>query len=360
MTVFEQVNRPMSEPRPASSTASATAAGDTGSVDRTLLVPWRRLPFPLPWDRLFPGPGPLHLEIGFGDGRYTARLAAERPEDRFVGFEISGASLLRAVRRLQRERLDNVRLLKVGAQFGLRNLFGPASLASITVNFPDPWPKERHHKHRLLTSGFYALAATRLRPGGWIQLATDHDEYFAYACAEAESLGLFEVVAAEAPPAVFETKYALKWRGQGKRLHFVSFVYSGAATPPILPLEGPATMPHALLRGELPAAFTFSKQVLAYGAGHVILHEVARTVPNAEEDVAPGMQERWLVRATIDEPDLRQQLLVVVQRRHQDELIVRLETFGDPIITPTARGAVHAVTEWMLSLGGVRVKERNY
>lgn len=332
--------------------------GKTSFPERSLL-PWRSLAFPPDWAAQFAAPTsaslPLHLEVGFGDGRYTVRRALAAPEERFVGLEISSVSVQRAVAKVRREGLQNVKLLKVGATFAVRHLFAPGALSSITVNFPDPWPKDRHAKNRLLQRSFFSLAASRLRPGGEIRLATDHPEYLAFARAEGAASGLYRLSEPEVPAAVFETKYALKWRGQGKPLHYQVFTYEGTPTPAYPPLERPHTMPHALLSGPLPETPSFSKQVLPYGDGHVILHEVARRVGNAET------AEKWLVRVTVDEPDMRQQLLAVVKRRSGDELIVRLESFGDPIITKTVRGAVHAVTEWLLSQSAeLSVKERNY
>ena len=317
------------------------------------LLPWRRLPFPAPWESIFGSDGELHLEVGFGDGRYTSRRASERPEDRFVGLEISTASVMRAVRRMKREQASNVRLLKVGAQFAVRHLFAPGSLATITVNFPDPWPKERHEKNRLLSGRFFELCASRLESGGAVLLATDHPEYLEFARIEARSTELFDLEEREPPAAVFETKYALKWKEQGKPLYYQAFVDRGLPAPEFPILERPNQMPHALLNGNPPLTPQFSKRVLPYADGHVILHEIARSL-SAEA------QERLLVRATVDEPDLKQQLLVAVQRREGGELIVRLEPFGDPVITKTARGAVHDVTEWLLEQPGIRVLERNY
>lgn len=320
------------------------------------LLPWRRLPFPADWDAAFDRSGPLHLEVGFGDGRYTARRALERPEERFVGLEISSASVQRALRRLRREGIPNVRILKVGAQFAVRHLFAPGSLEDITVNFPDPWPKERHAKHRLLQRSFFELAASRLAVGGAVLLATDHPDYLDFARSEARASGLFDAREAEPPDAVFETKYALKWRTQGKPLYYQVFARRDLPAPEFPILERPDEMPHALLHGELPETLAFAKQVAEYGDGHVILHEVARSLPSASR----GEAERLLVRASVEEPDLKQQLLVLVQRREGDEWIVRLESFGDPIITATVRGAVHAVTEWLAGAPGLRVSERNY
>lgn len=324
------------------------------------LLPWRTRPFPVDWDHEFGREGELHLEIGFGDGRFTTRRALAHPDARFVGLEISSASVQRALRRVKREGIGNVRLVKLGAQFALRQLFARQALSGIVVNFPDPWPKERHSDRRLLQRDFFRLAASRLRAGGAVCLATDHPEYLAFALEQAELAGGFEAVPGPPPPAVFETKYALKWKEQGKPLHYVEFRYDGGPTDAYPPLERPTTMPHALLAGALPASAPFDKVVLAYGEGHVILHEVARRFGGAGGDDGDATVEHWWIRASVDEPDIRQHLLVLVRQRSADEVIVRLEPFGDPIITPTVRGAVHAATEWLLRATDLTVTARNY
>ncbi len=318
------------------------------------LLAWRTLPFPAPWEELFGRSGPLVVEVGFGDGRFTVRRALAEPDSRFVGLEVSSGSLQRALRRVKREGVDNVRLAKSGAHVALRQLFAPGSVDVVVVNFPCPWPKERHAKHRLLQRAFFELAGSRLKPGGELRLATDHPDYLEFALAEGAESGLYETLRPPAPDDVFETKYALKWREQGKPLHYVVFRRNDAAAPPTETWERPTIMPHALLRGRLPESAPFSKIVTEYASGHVVLHELA-VVTGGEEGAG-----RWLVRATIEEPDLRQQLLVLAQQRTPDEVIVRLETFGDPLITPTVRGAVHATTEWLNGVTDLEVTARNY
>lgn len=312
-----------------------------------LILQWRRYPFPIAWDAQFGAAqaADLHLEIGFGDGRYTLSSARRQPMAAFVGMEISSASLLRAYRRIAAAGPSNVRLLKVGARFGLRHLFGPATLGSITVNFPDPWPKHRHAKHRLLKRSFFELAAARLVRGGRIKLATDHGDYLDFAKREAEASGLYQVEQAPVPEEVERTKYALKWRSQGRRLYYQVFTCQGGPAVPSIPiLERDVPMPHALLSGTLPERPEFGKQVVSYADGHVVVHELSRVVASDK-----GERERWLLRATVQEPDLRQQVLVSVTNRGHAELIVQIEPFGDPVLTSTTRGAVHAVAEWLLA-----------
>lgn len=332
--------------------------------ENRVLLPWRQEAFPVDWVTEFKRDAPLHLEVGFGDGRFTVRRALKYLEHQFIGLEISSASLQRGWKKINREGLTNVRLIKLGAQFAVRHLFAPDSLDSIVVNFPDPWPKDKHEKYRLLQDSFFRLAATRLKKGGCINLATDHPEYLAFAQAQAKLSGFYDLLSAEPPEAVFETKYALKWKGQGKPLFYQVFRYNGTSSEDYPNLERPRIMPHALIQGRLPEnqaleQLEFSKVVLPYAQGHVILHEVMRSL-GSDEDVGTH-KDKWIVRATIDEPDLKQQLLVAVKRRTDEELIVRLEPFGDPVITKTTRGAVHAVTEWLLTLpADIRVLERNY
>jgi tRNA (guanine-N7-)-methyltransferase len=315
------------------------------------LIAWRSRPFPLDWREVFPAVTALHLEVGFGDGRYTVRRALDAPAEQFVGIEISGVSVLRALRKVQQAGARNIALLKGSAQVILQQSFAAASLQDITVNFPDPWPKGRHEDNRLLKRAFFELAASRLVPGGSILLATDHPGYLEFARSEGLASGLFTLAEAEPPAAVFETKYALKWKTQGKPLYYQPFVRNDAAAAEFPQLERPLVMPHSLLQGEIPATPEFTKQVFPYGGGHVIVHEAARSAQ---------AETRWLFRVTVDEPSLIQQLLVAFQRRPDGSLIVRLEPFGDPVVTPAVRGAVHGVTEWALRQPGITLLERHY
>ena len=319
------------------------------------LIPWRKFYFPIDWNTQFKNDNPnLHLEIGFGDGRYTVHRALRAPEDHFVGLEISSGSIQRAVKGIKRAGLDNVFVLKAAAEFAVQHLFTENSLESITVNFPDPWPKEKHEKNRLLQRSFYHLASTRLKPGGVIKLATDHPDYFEFACSEAIASGLYDLVDAEAPEAVFETKYALKWKEMGKPLFYKRFELKEKSQTEFPILQRGQEMPHSILKGTIPTEVPFEKQILEYSHGHVVLHEVS----SSWSKQARG---RLLIRSTINEPHLKQQLLILVKQRQDEEIVVSLASFGDPIITKTTRGAIHAATEWLLSLDqGLTVERRDY
>jgi tRNA (guanine-N7-)-methyltransferase len=320
------------------------------STPERIFLPWRAVPHPVDWSTVFGRSAPLHLEVGFGDGRYTAARAKAEPEMDTVGLELSGASVLRALRRFRRDGIQNVRILKAPAEVAVRQLFAPHTLASITVNFPDPWPKDRHEHHRLLRVPFFQLAATRLQPGGEVRLASDHLPYVEFARAQALASGVARLVERPVPEAVFETKYALKWRGQGKPLYYQVFVLE-AGDHAVAAMGRSDDMPHALLEGKLPTLDGFEKLVVAAADGHVIVHEAARAL---------GGHERLLFRVTIDEPELTQQLLVIAERRAGGEVIVRLEGFGDPMITPTVRAAIGVVGDHLATVGGMRYLARNH
>ncbi|MFL6155647.1 MAG: tRNA (guanosine(46)-N7)-methyltransferase TrmB [Marmoricola sp.] len=120
---------------------------------------------------------PLIVEIGSGIGEATAVLAAARPAYNVVAFEVWRPGVAHTLGLLAEEGATNVRLLSVDAVWSLTNLVAPGTLEELWTFFPDPWPKKRHHKRRLVTPEFAALVVTRLRSGGSWRLATDWAEY---------------------------------------------------------------------------------------------------------------------------------------------------------------------------------------
>ncbi|WP_157079777.1 tRNA (guanosine(46)-N7)-methyltransferase TrmB [Skermania piniformis] len=125
----------------------------------------------------FGRPGPVVLEIGCGTGTATAAMASAEPATNLLGVEVYLPGLAQLVHRIERDRIDNLRLLRGDAVEVLQHLTAPASLTAVRVFFPDPWPKSRHHKRRLLQPATVRLIADRLVPGGTLHVATDHPEY---------------------------------------------------------------------------------------------------------------------------------------------------------------------------------------
>ena len=120
---------------------------------------------------------PLVVEIGSGVGEATAVLAAARPEYDVLAFEVWRPGVADTLWRVAEAGADNVRLIAVDAVWSLEHLLGPGQVAELWTFFPDPWPKTRHRKRRLVTTSFARLAASRLAPGAVWRLATDWADY---------------------------------------------------------------------------------------------------------------------------------------------------------------------------------------
>lgn len=131
------------------------------------------------WDlaQLFGREAPVGLEVGFGMGQALVDWARERPDWNLLGIEVYQPGIGSALLGLQREELGNVRIVEAPAEQVLEDNIPPASLAEVRVFFPDPWPKKRHHKRRLVNAAFADLVASRLRPGGLMWVATDWEPY---------------------------------------------------------------------------------------------------------------------------------------------------------------------------------------
>ena len=120
---------------------------------------------------------PLVLEIGSGMGETTVEVAAAHPEAEFIAVEVHGPGVGSLLNRIHSRDLKNLRVIRHDAMDVLQNMIADASLAAIHLFFPDPWPKKRHHKRRMVQPAFAALAASRLRQGGILHAATDWPDY---------------------------------------------------------------------------------------------------------------------------------------------------------------------------------------
>lgn len=138
-------------------------------------IPFR--PEPLDLDQVFGRTAPRILEIGFGMGETTATIAAEHPETDFIGVEVHPPGIGSLLKEIEARGLTNLRIIPHDAVEVLTHMIPPESLDGLHIFFPDPWPKKRHHKRRLIQPPFVALATDRLKPGGYIHVATDWQPY---------------------------------------------------------------------------------------------------------------------------------------------------------------------------------------
>jgi tRNA (guanine-N7-)-methyltransferase len=154
------------------SNAQARALSEVG--------PRLALPFedtPPDFAQVFGRRAPLVVEIGFGMGESTAAIAALKPEVDFLGLEVHSPGVGALLKLCEERGLANVRVVQHDAVEVLKSMIADASVSGFHIFFPDPWPKKRHHKRRLIQPELVSLLAQKLVPGGYLHLATDWEDY---------------------------------------------------------------------------------------------------------------------------------------------------------------------------------------
>jgi tRNA (guanine-N7-)-methyltransferase len=184
------------------------------------------------WEEIFaPDVEPplgLVVDIGFGRGELLIDAAQKEPHRAFVGIERSFKRTLKMARRLARLGIGNVRLVESSAQTAISEFFPERSIECAWINFPDPWPKDRHAGRRLVQAPFIGDLALRLAEGGLLHLATDDA---AYAAQMAEVLAGQPLLENRYAPAAFRreksdritTAYELEWESSGRSSHYFSY-----------------------------------------------------------------------------------------------------------------------------------------
>ncbi|MFP4113703.1 MAG: tRNA (guanosine(46)-N7)-methyltransferase TrmB [Spirochaetota bacterium] len=176
----------------------------------------RREERPVDPTRLFPVPDrPLVLEIGFGMGAATAELAENFPQTNYLGVEVYKPGVGKLLSRIEERGLENVRIIHDDAILVLEQMVPPSSLDGIHLFFPDPWPKKRHHKRRIVRPALTQTMAQRLRPGGYLYMVTDWAEYAHAALDVLETTpGLENPYQGFAPPQAWRPRTAFETKGR--------------------------------------------------------------------------------------------------------------------------------------------------
>ncbi|MCC6801733.1 MAG: tRNA (guanosine(46)-N7)-methyltransferase TrmB [Anaerolineae bacterium] len=308
------------------------------------------LPAPTDWAALFGVARPLIVEIGFGQGAYLLHLARRFPDANIIGLEISNRSLVRAERKIEHERLTNVRIVHSMAETALHHLFAPASIWQAHINFPDPWFKTDHSHRRLMQRDTLDAIVNRLAPGGELYLATD---ILAYAEMSHHLLtatpGLDNLLPgawANEMPGRIVTKYEAAARREGRDCYY--FAYRRNESPaPDVPVVKDAPMPHIVFASLLTLEDMIERfEPIQYGEGgtHVNLSH------------AYLGREALLIEAHVGEPTITQRVaLVIVTRQHPDtpgarEYTLQLSTIGQPRPTAGIHLAVRRLMDWLMEL----------
>lgn len=140
------------------------------------------------WQEIFGNDNPIHIEIGMGKGRFIHTMAKSHPKINYVGIEKYSSVLLRAIQKMEREQLPNLKFLRMDAE-NITTVFAPGEVDKIYLNFSDPWPKDRHAKRRLPSREFLARYNMILKAEGRLEFKTDNRELFDFAVEESEAAG---------------------------------------------------------------------------------------------------------------------------------------------------------------------------
>lgn len=190
---------------------------------------------PMDFSTLYGNSNPVELEIGMGKGTFLTEQAKARPEVNFFGIEWANWFWRYATDRLRRNGCINARTVRAEALFFLREHVAAESLSVLHVYFPDPWPKARHHKRRLIQLPFMSEVLRVLRPGGRLQVVTDHQGYFEENIDPAVRASVLNVVEYNRPGSAGDgefvgTNFERKYRRQGRPFNAIAAVKATGAT----------------------------------------------------------------------------------------------------------------------------------
>jgi tRNA (guanine-N7-)-methyltransferase len=306
------------------------SARPLGDALHHYLIPWLQLDWPLDWQQVVGRNAPLVVEIGFGNGQFLIRQAEHSPGVTVVGIELSWGWVRHLARRLDEAGLSHVRLIHGEAQVALQHLFSSNSVSEIFINFPDPWPKKRHHSRRLIQAELLRLVHDRLAPSGRVTIATDHPDYAAWISAMLERQTALQpcfcTTAVPELPDRTPTKY--EQRAREARLPISYFVWHKPfASPPMAPPQRGESVPHVVLEGphDIETALSTCKPSTWHDSRQGV--EVSTTLIRAYRELT---NDSWLVELAVKEGKLWQQIGVTLIPRSQGQVLLKLSTMGFP------------------------------
>jgi tRNA (guanine-N7-)-methyltransferase len=165
------------------------------------------------------GNRPLEVDLGCGDGSFLLEMAREFPERDFLGVERLLGRVKKVCKKLTRRHLENVQVLRLDSRYVVEWLLPRAAVTRLHLLCPDPWPKLRHHRRRLVQAEFLEAVLRVLEPGGEFLFMTDHEEYFQWATEKVAAFGKFEVLEWTEDSFFYpKTDFQEQWENEGKSM----------------------------------------------------------------------------------------------------------------------------------------------
>ena len=171
------------------------------------------------------GERPLEIDLGCGDGSFLVELAGQHPERDFIGVERLLGRCKKVAKKIRRAGTGNARILRLDSKYMVDWLLPEASVSRIHLLCPDPWPKFKHRRRRLVQIPFLKAVKAALEPGGEFLFMTDHEEYFEEACGKIHESGLFAIKPWEEDSFFYpKTDFQIQWEAEGKSMNRIRCV----------------------------------------------------------------------------------------------------------------------------------------
>lgn len=293
--------------------------------------------YPVNWENLFNRRAPIIVEIGFGSGEYLEALARGNPGKNFIGFESSLTSVVKALRRLTKSEIKNVRLSLSDGRFCLRELFEDESVEKVVVNFPCPWSRKRHEDKRIVTSEFLKTLGAVLEINGTFELTTDDLQYAERTIKMVERLDFLSLEKFLVnPDREVKTRYEIKWLRQGRKIYFVR-VRKKYTIKIERMLEGESDMPHRKISKdytEIEKLKTLKDQVFKEGKKVFVVKEVFE---NSSGDY-------FVLKVIASDGDIQQHYFVDVCLRGKNWM-VKLDSSSIPFRTPSVKFSIDKIAD---------------
>lgn len=174
----------------------------------------------LVWRELFPREAPIEVDLGCGDGSFLAGISEQNPARNFLGIDRMIGRVRSACRKIASRGLTNARVVRTDIPHAVQHLLPPGSVDVCHLLFPDPWPKRRHHRRRVMTAEFLQAVGVALVPGGFFRIATDQADYFSAIVRVARETSAFQEFMDSAPDSPLPvTTFEQRFRSAGEEIH---------------------------------------------------------------------------------------------------------------------------------------------
>ncbi len=306
-----------------------------------------QLPWPVNWNETFGEGVPILLEIGFGNGRFLANLALERPDAGIIGIEISSPSIKKAQFLIEELKHRNVRIVRAPAQLTVWILFEIGSIEGVYINFPDPWPKSKHHKRRLISEQFLQLLAARMAEGAHLDIATDHPEYAVWISERLNQSPFFSSrlrsTYIQFEPDRIPTKYEQKAITENSECFFFKWKRNQVKAAEAFPIPKEFPMPHVILD------MTINIDELGQRLGP-FQRQVGEISVRTAEYFKSVQANTLLCDAFVSDQHLDQRIMLAVILREAGDTIIQVHGTGYPRPTEGVKLAIRYLVEEIVKI----------